>query len=262
MEYPEKLSELIERMTHYIEPSAEEADELLDNFREIYRDGTFRHSYFEISQQLEGFQSDVRDNVCDVLERVMARISDDHSNLSKGMTKLYDHIKLEALRLARMDKVAFLSTKADASLKQAQKLNKESKRNVNHLVARVNGFHGQSIAILGIFSGIVLVFSTEIKLLTETFANINNMNVKNMLLYLLVIGFIVFNTLFMLMYAISKIANQSIAASCKGKECESCLENHGIWGRLRRKYPYVLYFNIVVLVGAVIVSVFLRNSRS
>lgn len=70
MEYPEKLSELIERMTHYIEPSAEEADELLDNFREIYRDGTFRHSYFEISQQLEGFQSDVRDNVCDVLERV------------------------------------------------------------------------------------------------------------------------------------------------------------------------------------------------
>lgn len=74
----------------------------------------------------------------------MARISDDHSNLSKGMTKLYDHIKLEALRLARMDKVAFLSTKADASLKQAQKLNKESKRNVNHLVARVNGFHGHS----------------------------------------------------------------------------------------------------------------------
>ena len=105
-------------------------------------------------------------------------------------------------------------------------MNKESNKNVTDLLDRVNGFHGQSIAILGIFSGIVLGFSTEIKLLTETFSNINNMNVKNMLLYLLIVGFIAFNTLFMLMYAVSKIANQSIAASCKGRECESCPENH------------------------------------
>ena len=235
MEYSEKLSELIESMTHYIEP------------------------YYEISQQLEGFQSDVRDNVCAVLERVMSRISDDHSNLSKGMTKLYDHIKLEALRLARMEKVAFLSAKADEALKQAQQLNKESNKNVTDLLDRVNGFHGQSIAILGIFSGIVLGFSTEIKLLTETFSNINNMNVKNMLLYLLIVGFIAFNTLFMLMYAVSKIANQSIAASCKGRECESCPENHRAWGRLRRKYPYVLYFNIMVLISAVVVLVVFRR---
>lgn len=259
MEYSEKPSELIESMTHYIEPSDEEADELLNDFQEIYNDGTFRHSYYEISQQLEGFQSDVRDNVCAVLERVMSRISDDHSNLSKGMTKLYDHIKLEALRLARMEKVAFLSAKADEALKQAQQLNKESNKNVTDLLDRVNGFHGQSIAILGIFSGIVLGFSTEIKLLTETFSNINNMNVKNMLLYLLIVGFIAFNTLFMLMYAVSKIANQSIAASCKGRECESCPENHRAWGRLRRKYPYVLYFNIMVLISAVVVLVVFRR---
>lgn len=48
MEYSEKLSELIESMTHYIEPSDEEADELLNDFQEIYNDGTFRHSYYEI----------------------------------------------------------------------------------------------------------------------------------------------------------------------------------------------------------------------
>lgn len=85
------------------------------------------------------------------------------------------------------------------------------------------------------------------------------MNVKNMLLYLLIVGFIAFNTLFMLMYAVSKIANQSIAVSCKGRECESCPENHRAWGRLRRKYPYVLYFNIMVLISAVVVLVVFRR---
>ena len=254
MEHSERLNEILVDMTNYIEPTDDEVDNLLEQFRKIYSDENFRHSYYEISQQLEQFQSDVRDNICDIIDRIIKRMPKDESPVVvKGMTKLYDHIKLEALRLARMDMVSYLSRKAEENLRQAQKMYADSNKNVNHLNRRVNGFHGQSIAILGIFSGIVLGFSTEIKLLAETFSNLNQMDLRNMLLYLLVIGFIAFNTLFMLMYAVSKIADQSIAASCKGRECESCAERHRAVGRLYRKYPYVLFFNIATIIGMGIV---------
>ena len=170
MEHSEQLNEILADMTNYIEPSDDVVNNLLKQFREIYSDESFRHSYYEISQQLEQFQSDERDNICDIIDRIIKRMPKDEPPIVvKAMTKLYDHIKLEALRLARMDTVSYLSQKSEEKLRQAQKMYTDSNKNVNHLNRRVNGFHGQSIAILGIFSGIVLGFSTEIKLLTRRF---------------------------------------------------------------------------------------------
>lgn len=255
MDRSEKLSELLEKMMKYIEPTDEEIDGLIDGFKQVYDDVSFRHSYYEISRQIEGFQSDARDNMCGVLEQVMRRLdADEQSSLSRGMIKLYDHIELETLRLGRMDKVNYLSTKAENTLNQAQNLNNESNEKAQKLEKRVDGFHEQSITILGIFSGIVLGFAAEIKLLGESLAHMEDVHMKNMLLYLFVIGFLTFNTLFMLMYAVSKIANQSIAVSCRNCDCEKCIEKHGVFRRLKIKYPYVLIFDVITIIGMIAIA--------
>ena len=69
MDRSEKLSELLEKMMKYIEPTDEEIDGLIDGFKQVYDDVSFRHSYYEISRQIEGFQSDARDNMCGVWNR-------------------------------------------------------------------------------------------------------------------------------------------------------------------------------------------------
>lgn len=258
MDRAELLKETIDEMTGLMDPSKEEIQDLVIKLKTVYSDKKFRHSYYEISQQIEGLSGDVRDNLCHNIDLVMQEVdgTDCSNDVLKGLTKLYDHLKLETLRLARMDKVQFLSDKAEIALREAKNLNKKSKVDVSNLKRRVNGFHGQSITILGIFSGLVLGFSAEIQLLSESFSNINNMDMRNMLLYLLVIGFIVFNTLFMLMYAVSKIADQSIAVLCRNRDCTTCTEKHCAIVRLLRKYPYIVAFDILVIVGVILVHRF------
>lgn len=261
MDRAEELRDALDEMAGLLEITEEDIQRLADKFKEIYSDNAFRHSYYEISQQLESLSGDARDNICDIIDLVMQRIERDcpsDDNISKGMTKLYDHLKLETLRLARMDKVSYLSEKAEKSLSEAKELNNKSQIGVDSLKRRVDGFHGQSITILGIFSGLVLGFSAEIQLLSESFANIDNMHMRNMLLYLLIIGFVVFNTLFMLIYAISKIADHSIAVLCKDRDCATCPENHRAITRLFRKYPYILVFDIIMIVAIALVYFFMK----
>lgn len=260
MDRAEELRDALDEMTGLLEPTEKEIQRLAEKFKEIYSDNAFRHSYYEISQQLESLSGDVRDNICNIIDLVIQRIEHDcpSDNISKGMTKLYDHLKLETLRLARMDKVSYLCEKAEKSISEAQELNKKSQIGVDSLKRRVDGFHGQSITILGIFSGLVLGFSAEIQLLSESFANIDNMHMRNMLLYLLIIGFVVFNTLFMLMYAISKIADHSIAVLCKDRDCTTCPENHRAITRLFRKYPYILIFDFIVIIAIALVYFFIK----
>lgn len=255
MDRAELLKETLDEMIGLMDPSKEEIQAIVEKLKIVYSDEKFRHSYYEISQQIEGLEGDVRDNLCNTMDLVMQEVdrTDHLTSVSKGVTKLYDDLKLETLRLARMGKVQFFSDKAERALSEAENINKKSKMDISHLKQRVNGFHGQSITILGIFSGLVLGFSAEIQLLSESFANIDNMHMRNMLLYLLVIGFVVFNTLFMLMYAVSKIADHSIAVLCRNRDCTTCSETHNIIVRLLRKYPYILVFNIIVIVGVFLV---------
>ena len=89
-------------------------------------------------------------------------------------------------------------------------------------------------------------------------SDIYNMYMRNMLLYLLIIGFVVFNTLFMLMYAISKIADHSIAVLCKDRDCTTCTENHRAITRLFRKYPYILIFDLIIIVAIALVYFFIK----
>lgn len=55
--------------------------------------------------------------------------------------------------------------------------------------------------------------------------------------------FFLFNIIFLLMYCISKISGKSIASNCRRSNCEDCKSCKFIISRLKKKYPYVFWFN-------------------
>lgn len=222
----------------------------------IYEQPDFRHSYFELSRYLETLIPEQRDLVCGNIDLIL-KYSDENCNkaIVQKIAKLADHIKLENIRLARMDTIKYIGEKATGQSKSTEKKIARAGNDVKNLKKDVKAFHSQSITILGIFSGLVFTFSAAVSFLSGTFSNINNMNCFRMVLYLLIVGLIFFNVVFMLMYAIAKISDHSIAVLCRGRECTDCPHGHWLPVRLGRKYPYVLVFNIVDII---LIGVFLR----
>lgn len=229
--------------------------EYSDRLSKIYSNSDFRHSYHEISQTLEEMIPDQWDileqNLLMILDYVNSVIY--NQDVIKKLAKLCDHVSLETIRLQRMAKIKFIG---DIVAEENAKMRSENQTMLNELESlreKVEGFHAQSITILGIFSGLVIGFSTGIQLLSSTFANINELNFYKMVLFVLIISLILFNLIFLLMYAVSKISNHSIAGRCKhGKNCDVCRRCNYNISYLVHRYPYVLYFNVIIVICAII----------
>ncbi len=254
---------LLKDMIGNVELSNGQVIQYANRLREIYSLEEFRHSYFALSQCVEGFSPDQRDILCSNLDSVI-----DYSNvyfnsektiLAKIM-KLSDHINLEIIRLGRMDKIKFIGDKASEDRRQAEDLLKENHEKVEELQNSVNGFHSQSITILGIFAGLVISFSAISNLGLKTFENINTLNFYKTIFYLLILGLIIFDTVFMLMYTVSKISNHSISVGCKHRDCNDCPQCNNFINKLNHKYPYILWFNIIIVIFIVVLAIFMSKN--
>ena len=87
---------------------------------------------------------------------------------------------------------------------------------------------------------------------------------------LLLVGFVLFNTVFVLLYIVSKVAGKNIAVTCKFKniKCISCSdqkenaicqckEKESCSGIVRfwRRYPYALAINVILVLGMIVAVV-------
>ena len=250
-----------ERISNFLSKIAESCDAIpndelesyISELCDIYSDRNFRHSYSEISLALEAYRPDERDAICQKIMQI-AKCSknwisrtypdpNDQTNILQKIVKLADHVNLECLRLGRIDRVEFIGKKATDELTAADGKLKETEGRANELSKRVSDFHAQSITILGIFAGLVVTFSTVSQFLTSSLSNLSNVAVQNIVLFISLSFFFLFNIIFLLMYCISKISGKSIASNCKRSNCEDCKSCKFNICRLWRKYPYVFWFN-------------------
>jgi len=220
---------------------------------DIYSDQKFRHSYSEISLDLEGYRPDQRDSICQKIIQIaefskgwigtVYPDSIDQTGILQKIVKLADHVNLECLRLGRIDRVEFIGKKATEELTAADGKLRETEGRANELSKRVSDFHAQSITILGIFAGLVVTFSTVSQFITASLSNLTNVTTHNLVLFISLSFFFLFNIIFLLMYCISKISGKSIASNCRRSNCEDCKSCKFIISRLKKKYPYVFWFN-------------------
>ncbi len=249
----------------------------IERFMKIYNEEDhdypymFRQSYGTISGKalsLNDKNPNAIDHICanlsniqevfwEEITRLSADISGNYLEIKeKGevfnkINRLLDHISLEQIRIQLVykkyeQKIEEIEEQAQKSLetyRDACKLSKEAIQAASNIKMEV-------VTILGIFAAIVLAFMGGINFSSSTIESIAKSpdHICEIVVIATICGFVVFNTIFVLMHVVSKIVGKPISEKCKTDDCNNC-QDTSCWSlrRIRRKLPYVFWVNIMIL---------------
>ena len=140
----------------------------------------------------------------------------------------------------------------------------------NDLKKVIESSKSEHITILSIFAAIVLASLGGLSFLSSVLKGINDASIFRLVMVSSICGFVLFNTLFMLLYMASRIIGRSIYTFCeKADEGADCIIYHkkcskkccGI-NRIRHRLPYVFWVNsmfLVFMITDVVAWIFLRS---
>ncbi|NDO52034.1 hypothetical protein FMM75_22595 [Lachnospiraceae bacterium MD335] len=233
--------------------------ELLD----IYK-GDFRHSYsdffpiiIEISKDdtkynLE-YLSENMEAIRQYIEENYIQGKDEFNEIRAHIYKLCDHLNLEIGRwsyYSQYEQKINDSTLQAVSTTQALKKAEEELKEASE---KAGSMQTELIAVLSIFAAIVITFSGGFSVFGNIMESIGSAQHYEMVVLVAIIGALaLFDTIFMLMYLVSKIINRNIYARCMTKDCTCDTRKCGGIRRLRKRLPYVFYFNIFSIVGIIV----------
>lgn len=256
----EKLMQCLEQMAiECLNPT--QISQMVLRFKDIYSNN-FRHDYSDFFPFVVKIGHDEQNYTLDYLtanleamqnlveERYIAG-EKEFKGLYKPLKKLTDHINLE------IGRYSYYSTNEQKWLdieKKNQSLHDQlrvSTKDLELAKEKVDSVQTELIVVLSIFAAIVLAFSGSISVVGNALSSVENSSVFKAMLFLLVSGFIVFNTIFLLMYLVAKITNRNIYAHCKTPNCSCGVDGQpeccGI-NRVRKRLPYVFWINIILII--------------
>lgn len=185
----------------------------------------FRHFYSDIFSILARIKNDPNLGNIDMLGQNLDYIRRNYNpqnkdalgndiNIDDSLKKLYDHVSLDIARMNYSDdgdrklsgeseiielKSKFTAIKEDIDVaKKAQAENEE----------KIKDQQKEYIAILGIFSGVVIAFITEIAFSTSVLNNMKDTGIYRIVIVSLLIGFVAVNVIFGLFYYIDRLVNK------------------------------------------------------
>ncbi|MCI8741473.1 MAG: hypothetical protein HFG63_02385 [Lachnospiraceae bacterium] len=256
------MKELLQQIGSTEAKNIEELDGLCDVVRTYYTNNR-RHRYSDVSGYL--METDDVEYLLENLRKIQNRLAEfpqDERNSVK-VFKLIDHITLE-LNRTRYNSRYFMDMQAgtmnmvmNRALKeigqatdalrreQAEKIAVEVgkyRKKTKNLKRRVEDAYSQFVAILGIFSAVVLVFFGGMTAFSALFANLHQIGRFKLVFITSLVGMIIFDLVFMFLYILAKLLDRRIGSvPMSGMPTADTLLD-----RLRRVwllYPYVVVFN-------------------
>lgn len=220
------------------------------------------------------------------IDELAAQNSDDanYKNTVSGYKKFSDHIRLEIGRY-NFIKSRFTGTAADGNSGKATdkhstidterilKLERavdatrpivaQAQKQLDSLDEKLESNKISSITTLTIFSAVILAFSGGITFESGIFQGMVASTSYRLVFTIALSGFILFNTIFALLYLVGKMAGKRISAKCKYmvnaddnyNQCQSCGDGYctkecaevSIACRIFHKYSYVLAIDAILL---------------
>ena len=229
--------------------------QMVIKFKALYSNN-FRHNYseffpliVEIAKNENNYSLDYLSNN---LEAMRLLVENDYvagekefKGLYQPLMKLSDHINLEIGRYSyysmNEQKVGDLEKKN----KMLQEDLKQATKELNDARQSVSSVQTELIAVLSIFAAIVLTFSGSLSLLGSIFSEISKAPVFKSILFLLLVGLVVSNIIFLLLYIVGKITNRNIYARCKTPDCSCDTQCCGI-NRIRKRLPYIFWIEVYI----------------
>lgn len=211
-------------------------------FEELYGwDGQdeFRHFYSDIFQLVSGFHEDPEQGDNEVLVSNLLNILENYQsepnrpNVSFKLRKLYDHVSLDLARLNYNQRIVDQTNRHDVDLgqihgmvntikqeygkvrKEVSKF-KEYTKEVEDTKRKIDDTKKEYIAILGIFSAVVLTFMGGIAFSTSVLENLHQSSAYRIILAICLIGLVLCNVLYLLFFCIQNLIGKQLSGWQKG----------------------------------------------
>lgn len=263
-------------------------------FKEYY-DANTRHLYHELAYfMVEIDASEEADYLIDKVYWIYTHSKDFSCEATREkILKLYDHLKLEKVHFDSLEKLNnSLKTTQICQIEQFTEDMKEQLENQgiqllenisdgekkielvkksltdvqNELKNSEKQMYTQVVAILGIFTSIVFSMFAGLTMINSIVQALstNVIPLDKACAICLLIGFIVFNLLYTMLYAISKLTGNSIAYKHPKAKAED-YDNIGIIKKAAMTHPYCFGINTIIIALLIILicnSFFLNNNTS
>ena len=213
----EKMDALFRILDDLLEAPIETNEDLsnpetyFQKFSKIYC-GKFRHWYSRISDYLGSKTPDVYSTLANGLHLVADYVKKHHpecDEVNTGINKLLDHVDLESIRIDRMEAVRCFSDETKDLYAKTAQFAQEAKGEAQEAQENVSRYHEQSIAILGIFSAVVLAFMGGLSFSSSVLENFASVSMFRLIITIVLLGFVVFNTIFVLLRFVLHITHKN-----------------------------------------------------
>lgn len=232
---------------------SEMVSDFAKKFIEYYNDGNFNmySASYKWLLDAEDGTDDYLSYRLGLIEEYLKNKEDASKNAVEKFTKLRDYITLEAARSKRYKIMEQLSVQAKDNLAEIERISRKTEEERKDAA-------GQTITVLSIFTGIAMAFFGGFSLLGSAFNNIAYGLPASAVMGIL-IGIILFNTVFLFIYFASRISGHTIS-HCKADTCDNCAnkchKKAGMSGvhlfawiaQFNAKYPYILIVNALMVI--------------
>lgn len=185
----------------------------------------FRHYYSDIFTVLTQLQRDSSLGDMNILGQNLSMIRAGYQSMNKddegriidicdNIRKLYDHVSMDIARITYSD-AADRKISGEAFIGEVQSQITQAKEEINtvrkvqqDVEEKMNNQQKEYIAILGVFSAVVLTFIGGIAFSTSVLENIAQASVYRTLIVALIIGVVLINAFFGMFYYVNLLINK------------------------------------------------------
>lgn len=253
------IGEILRKLASSLSLDKQSIETIINELQGYYSKG-YRHSYYNISLVIDSISATPDDintltmNIADILKNIKETYSYDKELVDK-FKKFYDYVMLEAVRSKGLTEIK----KAISESQKFEEIINKQKESLGGIEEKLrqaeSGFISHLLSILGVFSGVIIAFFGSLEYLSSAFNSIADVSKYRLVFMTLLIGFIMFNTISIMMIFLAKMIGKNIYDKCKSENC-SCEEKCSLLEKFKNRLSFVYYVNCVIIV-AVIVDVVL-----
>lgn len=194
------------------------------------------------------------------LDELASKGNKTYENVYLPFTKLCDHLDLQIRQTNYYERMLEKSSGERQELLNAkQELQNAitelgtANNKIGEATQRADSMQTQLISILSIFAAIIITFSGSFTFLGSSVSAISVAKYEESVIAAAIIcGMFLFNTIFLLMYFVSKLTGRNIYAGCITENCTGCTEKCKGFKKITKRMPYILCFNIAAIIGIII----------
>lgn len=226
-----------------------------DNFKHQYSD--FFPIILNILKEDNAYNIDYLSNNLDALGTYLDKLVEQGITTFSGMyipfTKLCDHLDFQIRQTNYYQSMLQKNNDSSRALQNALTQLEDANKRIEAATNRANTMQTELISILSIFSAIVITLSGGFTFLGNSLTAISNAKCyESIILIAIICGMALFNTIFLMMYFVSKLTDRNIYSPCIASDCLCCSQKCNWLRRIRRKLPYVFYFNLIGILGIIL----------